>query len=548
MKTKLRSGMMLLMMLGWNAIIMGTTYMITSTDADSLRQAIMDANSHEGADTILFNIPESDPGFNESNGVWTIKPADLAFVIEGDSIVLDGTSQTVNQGDLNPYGPEIEIDGSESNTDGFTISGSANKIKGLIINRFPLWGILIDGNFAVGNTIVGNYIGTDYTGNEALGNVYGGIFIDAGSSNNRIGGMMPEDRNVISGASHAGNINHGNGITINSSDDNIVYGNYIGTNRDGTGVVDNLKIGICIRHCTNNIIGGIEPGQGNIISGNGWCGICIRTSVNNIVAGNYIGTDTTGLINLGNATVFPYSNGGIVLDFGAQKNIIGPDNLIAFNAEIGVRVRHDSTTGNTISRNSISQHSEYGIFLDQGGNSSISPPDINEITTSYVAGITYPNCVVELFSDSADEAKIYEGTVNSDDAGNFIWEGTASGPNITATVTDTTGNTSQLSLLPATSVDHRRSSINSEKLYLSQNYPNPFHSKTTIAFNLPQPGQVTLRIYDGLGRVVTTLASGKFQPGYHELTWDATGCPAGIYVYHLETGTISEKKTLILKK
>ena len=77
MKTKLRSGIMLLMMLGWNSLIMGTTYVITSTDPDSLRQAIMDANSHEGADTILFNIPESDPGFNESNGVWTIKPADL---------------------------------------------------------------------------------------------------------------------------------------------------------------------------------------------------------------------------------------------------------------------------------------------------------------------------------------------------------------------------------------------------------------------------------------------------------------------------------------
>jgi titin len=421
-------------------------------------------------------------------------------------------------------------------------------IRGLIINRFPLWGIIIDGNFAVENTIIGNYIGTDFSGTEALGNVFGGIFINAGSSKNRIGGTMPGEPNIISGASYDGNINHGNGITINSSDDNIVYGNYIGTNRDGTGVVDNLKAGICIRNCANNIIGGIESGQGNIISGNGWCGICIRSSMNNTVAGNYIGTDTSGLVNLGNATVFSYANGGVILDFGAQKNIIGPDNLIAFNSEVGIRVRHDSTTGNTISQNSITQHSEFGIFLDQGGNSSISPPVINEITTSYVAGITYPNCVVEIFSDSADEAAIYEGTTNSDDTGNFIWEGIASGPNITATVTDSAGNTSQINVPYATKIDYRGGSINPEKIHLSQNYPNPFHTKTTIDFNLPEPGQVTLRVYDGLGRLVITLASEKLQPGNHKFTWDATGYPAGIYVYHLETGTISEKKTLILRK
>ncbi len=548
MKTKLTIVLMILIMSGWNSFVKSTTYVITSTDADSLGQAIVDANGNAGPDTILFNIPDSDPGFNETTGVWTIKPVGVSYIIDGDSIVIDGTSQTKNLGDRNPHGPEIEIDGSEGESNGFDISGPANTIKGLIINRFPWWGVIIGSEYAIGNTIAGNYIGTDYTGDTALGNAYGGIYISFGPSKNLIGGMIPEDRNIISGASYEGNVNHGNGIIIISSDSNVLYGNYIGTNRDGTSVLGNLKAGIVIRYSANNIVGGLEPGQGNLISGNGWCGVCIRTSENTTVAGNYIGTDITGLESLGNATLYQHGNGGVILDFGAQDNSIGPGNVIAFNAEIGVRVRHDSTIANTISQNSITHHSEYGIFLDQGGNESISAPVINEFTTQFVAGTTIPDAIVEIFSDSADEARIYEGTVNSDEAGNFKWEGLAGGPNVTATVTDTNSNTSQISVPYTPNVEYRRDLKISEGSYLHQNFPNPFHSKTTIAFSLPKPERITLKVYDGQGRIVTHLASGLFQPGYHEITWDATAYPAGVYVYQLETATHTDDRMLILRK
>jgi titin len=183
----------------------------------------------------------------------------------------------VNQGDLNSIGPEIEIDGSASITNGFTIQGSANKIRGFIINLFPLYGVYIEGDQAEGNIIVGNYIGTDFTGMAALDNPLGGIFIGYGSSHTHIGSAMPEDRNIISGASRAGNLYSGNGITMRYSDDNIIFGNFIGTNKDGTGVLENLKAGIVMRYCSNNVIGGLESGESNVISGNGWCGKCIRS-------------------------------------------------------------------------------------------------------------------------------------------------------------------------------------------------------------------------------------------------------------------------------
>lgn len=88
---------------------------------------------------------------------------------------------------------------------------------------------------------------------------------------------------------------------------------------------------------------------------------------------------------------------------------------------------------------------------------------------------------------------------------------------------------------------------------LHENYPNPFNPSTTISFDLPERADVHLSVYDAMGRRVSTLASGSFDAGTHDVSWngtDAAGAPvaSGIYFYRFEAGTLSTTKQMILLK
>ena len=90
---------------------------------------------------------------------------------------------------------------------------------------------------------------------------------------------------------------------------------------------------------------------------------------------------------------------------------------------------------------------------------------------------------------------------------------------------------------------------------LMQNYPNPFNPRTVIGYQLPagQAGlsavsQISLAIYDLLGRKVATLVNEKQAPGTHEITWDATGFASGVYLYQLTTGSGTQTRKMILAK
>jgi flagellar hook assembly protein FlgD len=66
-----------------------------------------------------------------------------------------------------------------------------------------------------------------------------------------------------------------------------------------------------------------------------------------------------------------------------------------------------------------------------------------------------------------------------------------------------------------------------------QNYPNPFNPATTIEFSLPEKSEVTLNIYSSLGELVTTLAAGSFDAGYHTVNFDASKLTSGTYMYQI---------------
>lgn len=83
---------------------------------------------------------------------------------------------------------------------------------------------------------------------------------------------------------------------------------------------------------------------------------------------------------------------------------------------------------------------------------------------------------------------------------------------------------------------------------LAQNYPNPFNPVTKINFYLSGTSNVTLKIYDVLGRHIETLMDNRITAGQHEVEWHATGIASGVYVYQMQAGKFVESKKLILLK
>lgn len=81
---------------------------------------------------------------------------------------------------------------------------------------------------------------------------------------------------------------------------------------------------------------------------------------------------------------------------------------------------------------------------------------------------------------------------------------------------------------------------------LACNYPNPFNSSTTIEVRLSQAGFVTLKVFNLKGQPVATLVAQPLAAGIHKLKWDAGSLASGIYVYRLQTGTVTESKKLII--
>src|SRR5262249_34982156 len=136
-----------------------TVINVADSGAGSLRQAILDANAHPGADLINFNI---------GSGVQTIhvgSTTGLALPAIADTVVIDGTSQPGFAGT-----PLIELDGTNAGaaSNGVVVAAANCTLQGLVINRFSASGIVLQAGS--GNVVVGNYLGTDTSGSVALGN------------------------------------------------------------------------------------------------------------------------------------------------------------------------------------------------------------------------------------------------------------------------------------------------------------------------------------------------------------------------------------------
>jgi titin len=233
--------------------------------------------------------------------------------------------------------------GSSGNTVGGTTSAAQNLISGNNFLGVEVAGVC-RGAATTANVIDGNRIGTNAAGSAAVDNFQYGVLLDGCSSGTRVGGTSAGTRNLISGQG-------GTGVAIETSNGNVIEGNYVGTNAGASAAIAN-GFGIQLFQANNNTIGGTTSGARNVISGNGSEAIRANSSVNgNTIEGNYIGTNASGLGALGN---------GVGVDFyGSDTNNIiggttaGARNVISGNSGDGVGLFNPGTSGNTVEGNYI---------------------------------------------------------------------------------------------------------------------------------------------------------------------------------------------------
>jgi titin len=262
-----------------------------------------------------------------SAGVFLDDSGSAYGAIQGNSIGVDPTGEQAmgNGYGVGFYNSNYGLVGT--NGDGINDLAERNIISGNLGE-----GIGISASYCV---VAGNYIGTDAKGTTALGNPGAGINIQTASpipppTGDRVGvNAHDADRsaegNIISG-------NAGVGVGIGGGGQNVVAGNFIGTDVTGTRPLGNSGTGVDIVQSNRNLIGTNGDGVGdtferNIISANQYDGMDIsQGSNNNVVAGNFVGTDVTGTQPLGN------TRAGVNVSYASSFNRIGTDGLSVDNA------------------------------------------------------------------------------------------------------------------------------------------------------------------------------------------------------------------------
>jgi hypothetical protein len=277
-------------------------------------------------------------------------------VVEGNYIGTDpsGTVAVANGGDGIRF-----ASGAANNTVGGTAAGAGNLISGN-----SQYGVQITaGNNSAAapcdnNSVLGNYIGTNAAGDAAIPNQYSGVIIEGGGQYNTIGGNVAGARNIISG-------NSIDGITISDvgTIQNVVAGNYVGLNVDGSAAVANGRDGIdIVQGAQSNRIGtdgdgNADAAERNVVSGNARNGVIVWGNASqNIVAGNYIGTSADGENGVPNAYGVWIGNGSYANRIGTSghdADNIGERNVISGNSNVGLTFADSGTNQNTAAGNYI---------------------------------------------------------------------------------------------------------------------------------------------------------------------------------------------------
>jgi hypothetical protein len=366
--------------------------------------------------TIDFNIPMTDPGYNAATGVWTIAVNSDLPKLTKNAAIINGYSQPDSSKNTLAQGDNAKLAIAISSTSSFaayglTIDQPGSQVSGLDIENFSGAGVLVT---AGGNTqVTGCFIGTDPSGEIAAPN---GAGVTIENSLNTIGGPDAADRNVISGNNGSGT---GGGVILPSKQfnplgltptGNLIENNYIGVDASGTKALANL-VGVS-DNGSDNTYGGTLAGAGNVISGNSFGGIKSFGSI--AIEGNLIGTDATGNVALGNGNtgngisneqlspgtytyvisnnIISGNNDGMSLMMmpGNQSTYTIDQNFIGTNASgtaalgnTGVGIDLYEVENATLKNNVISANSEGVRF---GYSTIMSPPVQNDVMQGNLIG------------------------------------------------------------------------------------------------------------------------------------------------------------------
>ena len=350
-----RIGFALGLLFSCAASIVAAPFTVTNTNdagAGSLRQAILDSNGVAGPNTISFNIPGTGP--------FTIQPlTDLPNI--NKPVTIDGYTQlgssvnTLANGDnavlmivLNGSNYTVGNAISTGNALHFVAGSSGSVVRGLVINQWVGSGILFDTGAAniTGSSVIGCFIGTDQTGTQEMAN-HIGIALAGRSSHNCINMVIGTpafaDRNIIAGSFFFFFTDSyglgGSCIIATRSPGLSIKNNYIGTDRSGTVALGNSQAGIRLGSGTTlATIGGSTIAERNIISGHLLWGVRLASGVQNCtIQGNYIGTDITGTKALGNGNAGVFINGAAIGSAPSTFNNNITANLISGNERVGIQ-------------------------------------------------------------------------------------------------------------------------------------------------------------------------------------------------------------------
>jgi CSLREA domain-containing protein len=391
-------------------------------------------------------------------------------VVEGCFVGLDasGASDPRNLIGVIAFGSDNRIGG--------TTPAARNLISGssIGVELHPAESVL-DPPTAGGNVVQGNLIGTTADGHSAHPNRFAGVAVSAANGKtalfNVIGGTEPAARNVISGQDCPTQLTFCRGVDLFASSGTVlgtmVQGNYIGTDVEGDDPLPN-EGGVVIDFpgANNNVVGGGEAGAANVISGNSSSGVALGFgTLGNRIERNVIGPTAAGTAVLGNG------DEGIAV--GGSFNVLW-SNTIRGSGTYGISVFDGRY--NQFWRNSISGSALLGLDLGFDGVTPNDPLDADAgendrqnfpVLTAAVPGTTVsgtmpgaPNreLMLEFFAGpGAHPSGFGEGqrllgsrmvTTDASGAASFNYEftgSTAAGEAVSATATDSSGNTSEFS-------------------------------------------------------------------------------------------------------
>jgi hypothetical protein len=249
------------------------------------------------------------------------------------------------------------------------------------------------------------------------------------------------------------------------------------------------------------------------------------------------------------------------VEYFVQDSIKYGDTLIVWNIEQQLNLMHLFVDGNdTISYSLVRDTSYYTIKEYLSGNHELECSSLvwyfplNVLPPDWY--FTFPDSSMYRYSDSTSEIKIISESELGIICEDTIWSSVNQGMYKRVTTTDVFGGINtykyvrQLEQLIGPDEVGEIFSNKIQGFVLSQNYPNPFNPSTTIRYSIPIAGNVTLKVFDILGKEIATLVNEEKPAGEYEVEFSATGggrnLPSGIYFYQLQSGSYVETKKMIL--